>query len=33
MCKVFDCLAYGQIENYIDDEDIDEEDIKRVMNL
>lgn len=27
ICKVFDLLSYGQIENFIDDEDIDEEDL------
>lgn len=27
MCKVFDILGYGQIEYYIDDEDIDQEDL------
>ena len=27
MCKVFDVLGYGQIEDYISDEDIDEEDL------
>ena len=28
MCKVFDYLSYGQIEDYISDEDIDEEDLE-----
>ena len=28
ICKVFDVLGYGQIEDYIDDEDIDEEDMR-----
>jgi hypothetical protein len=28
MCKVFDQLGYGQIEDYISDEDIDEEDLE-----
>jgi hypothetical protein len=27
MCKVFDVLGYGQLEDYIDDEDIDPEDL------
>jgi len=27
ICKVFDILSYGQIDEYIDDEDIDEEDM------
>jgi hypothetical protein len=27
MCKVFDLLGYGQIEDYISDEDLDEEDL------
>lgn len=27
ICKVFDILGYGQIENFIDDEDLDEEDL------
>ena len=27
MCKAFDMLAYGQIEDYIDDEDLDPEDL------
>lgn len=27
ICKVFDTLGYGQIEDYIDQEDIDEEDL------
>ena len=27
MCKVFDLLSYGQIEDYINDEDIDPEDL------
>jgi hypothetical protein len=27
ICKTFDILGYGQIENFIDDEDIDEEDL------
>jgi len=27
ICKVFDVLGLGQIENYIDDEDLDEEDL------
>lgn len=27
MCKTFDMLGYGQIEDYIDDEDLDEEDL------
>lgn len=27
MCKVFDQLGYGQIEDYISDEDLDEEDL------
>ena len=27
ICKVFDALSYGQIENFIDDEDVDEEDL------
>lgn len=30
MCKVFDVLGYGQIENFIDDEDIDDEDMEFV---
>lgn len=30
MCKVFDVLGYGQIENFIDDEDIDDEDMEYV---
>lgn len=28
ICKVFDVLGYGQIEDYISDEDIDEEDLE-----
>lgn len=28
ICKCFDILGYGQIEEYIDDEDIDEEDMR-----
>lgn len=28
ICKVFDILGYGKIEDYIDDEDIDEEDLR-----
>ena len=28
ICKVFDVLGYGQIDDYIDDEDIDEEDMR-----
>lgn len=28
ICKVFDVLGYGKIEDYIDDEDIDEEDLR-----
>jgi hypothetical protein len=28
MCKIFDILGYGQIEDYISDEDIDEEDLE-----
>ena len=28
ICKLFDILGYGQIENYIDDEDIDDEDLE-----
>jgi hypothetical protein len=27
ICKTFDILGYGQIENFIDDEDLDEEDL------
>ena len=27
MCKIFDVLGYGQIEDYISDEDLDEEDL------
>jgi hypothetical protein len=27
ICKVFDILGYGQIEDYISDEDLDEEDL------
>lgn len=27
MCKVYDMLGYGQIEKFIDDEDLDEEDL------
>ena len=27
MWKIFDVLGYGQIENFIDDEDLDEEDL------
>jgi len=27
ICKTFDVLGYGQIENFIDDEDLDEEDL------
>ena len=26
MCKVFDTLGYGKIEDYVSDEDVDEED-------
>ena len=28
ICKAFDLLSYGQIEDYIDDEDIDDKDLK-----
>ena len=28
ICRVFDHLGYGQIEEYIDDEDLDEEDLE-----
>jgi hypothetical protein len=27
ICKTFDILGYGQIENFIEDEDLDEEDL------
>ncbi len=27
ICKIFDVLGYGKIENFIDDEDLDEEDL------
>ena len=27
ICKIFDILGYGQIEDYISDEDIDDEDL------
>lgn len=32
ICKVFDILGMGQIENYIDDEDLDEEDLASDVN-
>jgi len=32
ICKVFDILGMGQIENFIDDEDLDEEDLASDIN-